>query len=101
MSFFKVPTYRNQKWLRAVASMPCQNCGRTDVQAAHANMQALGKGMGIKASDAALMALCCKCHAELDSGSSMTKDEKRLFQFEMIAKTHVSAMELGLLEVKK
>ena len=80
--------------------MPCVNCGRTDVQAAHANLGEFGKGMGMKASDAALMSLCCACHTDLDQGSTMDKQGKRDFQYQMIARTLVRAIEQGRLVVK-
>ncbi|MEO0700199.1 MAG: hypothetical protein AAFY81_10880, partial [Pseudomonadota bacterium] len=63
------------------------------------NLLCFGKGMGHKASDAALMALCLVCHAELDQGKTMTKAEKRDKQMEWIAKTSVALIEAGLLEV--
>lgn len=91
-------TFRSEKFRRAIASMACVHCGRVgDTQAAHANLSCFGKGMGIKASDAALMALCTTCHAELDQGKSMTKQERRDFQFECISKTLVQAVECGRL----
>ena len=92
--------FRSEKLRRHVADMPCVNCGRTDVQAAHANLGEFGKGMGMKASDAAIMSLCCECHAELDQGATMDKFEKRDFQYQMIARTLVRAIEQGRLEVK-
>src|SRR5260363_58818 len=69
---------RSEKLRRLVAMLPCMCCGQKgQTQAAHANVQSFGKGMGIKASDAALMALCVRCHAELDQGQTMTKEERR------------------------
>jgi hypothetical protein len=35
--------------------------------------------MGIKVSDALCAALCPTCHAELDQGKTMTKQERRDF----------------------
>src|SRR5260364_418728 len=68
---------RSEKLRRLVAMLPCMCCGQKgQTQAAHANFQSFGKGMGIKASDAALMALCVRCHAELDQGQTMTKEER-------------------------
>src|SRR5260364_11986 len=77
---------RSEKLRRLVAMLPCMCCGQKgQTQAAHANFQSFGKG--IKASDAALMALCVRCHAELDQGQTMTKEERRNAQYEWIAKT--------------
>lgn len=93
-------TYRSEKLRRAVASLPCVCCGRQGAtQAAHANLSCFGKGMGHKASDAATMALCVTCHAELDQGKSMGKLERWHQQMEWIAKTSVALIEAGLLEV--
>jgi hypothetical protein len=73
-----VKIYRNKKLLEIVRESPCQNCGIEDgtVVAAHSNQQRDGKGTGIKASDAMICALCYKCHANLDSGSKMTREER-------------------------
>jgi hypothetical protein len=45
-----------------------------DIQAAHRNQ---GKGMATKADDCLTAALCVICHAEIDSGKDMTRDERR------------------------
>ena len=75
MSYFKQPTFRSEKWLRAVASLPCVQCGAEgQTQAAHRNM---GKGMGIKTHDCWTAALCHTCHAVIDQGGHMTRDERR------------------------
>jgi len=61
-----------------VADLPCQNCyieGQT--QAAHSNWAEHGKGRGIKASDEYTAALCQTCHAELDSGARLNKEQRR------------------------
>ena len=61
-----------------VADLPCQNCyieGQT--QAAHSNWAEHGKGRGIKASDEYTAALCQTCHAELDSGTRLNKEQRR------------------------
>jgi hypothetical protein len=93
----KPQTYRSEKLRRAVSTLACVCCGREGMtQAAHANQ---GKGMGIRASDALLAALCTECHAGLDQGGFMLKGERRAFEMEMIAKTYVALIEAGLLQV--
>ena len=93
----KPQTYRSEKLRRAVAALPCVNCGCVGAtQTAHANT---GKGMGIKTSDARVAALCVACHTELDQGGSMSKAERRAFENEVIAKTYVALIEAGLLQV--
>src|SRR5260363_373561 len=68
-------TLRSEKLRHLIATLPCMCCGQEGQnQAAHANFQSFGKWMGIKASDAALMALCVRCHAELDQGQTMMKE---------------------------
>lgn len=92
-SYFKAPQFRSEKFRKLVTSLPCQHCGTSGTQAAHANLSCFGKGMGRKASDFALMALCPSCHSALDQGNSMSKEERRVFQFEMISKTLVAVLE--------
>jgi hypothetical protein len=71
--------YRNKKHLKNVASLPCQVCYVEDqTQAAHSNWAEHGKGRGIKASDEFTAALCQTCHAELDSGARLSKEQRRM-----------------------
>ena len=73
--FFKHEPYRSQRWLRAVASLPCVRCWREgQTQAAHRNE---GKGMATKTDDMLTAALCVECHQAIDSGSVMTREERR------------------------
>ena len=44
--------------------------------AAHSNQQRDGKGMGLKAHDYRIAALCFKCHADIDQGKSLSKQQK-------------------------
>ena len=70
--------YRNKKLLELVRECPCQLCGAEDgtVVAAHSNQQRDGKGMGIKAHDYRIAALCYTCHANIDQGKTLSKQEK-------------------------
>jgi hypothetical protein len=72
-------TYRNKKLLEAVREAPCMHCGAQDgtVVAAHSNQQRDGKGMGIKASDYRIAALCHICHFQLDQGLLWNKEQRR------------------------
>lgn len=76
-------------------------------QAAHSNQLRFGKGRGLKASDAAIIALCGTgfnkhgCHAELDQGSKMCKAEKQQFEYEHIALTLIALIENGNLVIAK
>ena len=71
--------YRNKTLLKVVRQSPCQICGLNDdtVVAAHSNQQRDGKGMGIKAHDYRIAALCYTCHSKLDQGSEWSKEERR------------------------
>jgi hypothetical protein len=75
VNYLKQHTYRSEKWLRAVASLPCVLCYREGAtQAAHRNE---GKGMGIKTHDCWTAALCVDCHADIDQGKGLSRDERR------------------------
>ncbi len=92
--------YRNNKLLRAVASLPCQICaaqGRT--QASHSNQLRDGKGMGIKAHDYRIAALCVECHAEIDQGKNMSKEERFNAWDEAHRKSIGELFRLGLVDV--
>jgi len=70
--------YRNKKLLELVRQSPCQHCGVRDgtVVAAHSNQLRDGKGRGIKAHDYRIAALCYRCHADLDQGASLSREER-------------------------
>lgn len=70
--------YRNQKLLEVVRESPCQHCGKSDgtVVAAHSNQSRDGKGRSLKAHDYRIAALCYTCHAELDQGRAMSREER-------------------------
>ncbi len=90
-------TYRNEKWLNAVRSISlCVRCGRYGVQAAHRNE---GKGMGMKVGDHLTAALCPVCHAEIDRGKTMTRDERRAEMDRAIVQTLDVLVQLGKIKV--
>lgn len=98
-------TFRSEDLRRAVVQLECVACGRFGfTQAAHGNV---GKGAGKKASDAAIMALCgpgpgfLGCHSMLDQGGVMAKQERRAWEYEMIARTYIRLMEQGVLMLVK
>lgn len=75
----KVPYVRSKKLLEACRELPCQSCGsdRGTVVAAHSNWARLGgKGMGMKADDRFVAALCCVCHHQIDQGSRMSGEDR-------------------------
>lgn len=91
----KPVTYRSEKHLARVRQIPCVRCGKEgESQAAHMNF---GKSAGKKASDAATGALCPTCHFWLDQSGAMTKEERRAFEWEMVARTYIALVERGLI----
>jgi hypothetical protein len=75
-------------------------CGNSDdtIVAAHSNLIEHGKGKGNKADDSMVGWLCYRCHTEYDQGMSMSKQEKRQFIFEAIAKTYLIAGRKGFIK---
>lgn len=95
-------TYRNPRLLKAVRELPCALCGAEDgtVVAAHSNQLRDGKGRSLKASDARVAALCFRCHAEIDSGSNLTREERQE-QWEAAHRATIGLLfELGRVVVK-
>lgn len=63
----KLNYLRSPRHRRVVASLDCVKCGAVGrTQAAHTNF---GKGLGMKACDSQLMALCVECHRDHDQGA--------------------------------
>lgn len=95
--------YRNEHLLRVVRYLCCAMCGAEDgtVVAAHSNQQKHGKGTGIKADDWRIAALCHSCHAHIDQGKNLTKDERRELWNEAHEKTLDQMFKRGILEVSK
>ena len=93
--------YRNKKLLEVVRESPCQNCGAEDGTccAAHSNWSEDGKGMGIKAHDYKIAALCFRCHMNLDQGKQLGKDERKKMWQNAHNKTMAWLFESGRLKV--
>ena len=93
-------TFRSEDLRRAVASLECMHCGvEGRTQAAHSNQQRDGKGMGHKASDAALAALCVECHSEIDQGRALSKVQRIEIFEDAHRKTMIALIERGKLRV--
>jgi hypothetical protein len=71
--------YRNKKLLKLAENIHyCQSCGQEapgQIVMAHSNQSRDGKGMGIKAHDYRVAALCFTCHSELDNGKLYSRSE--------------------------
>ena len=89
--------YRSEKWLAAVRSLHyCVLCGAYGVQAAHQNE---GKGKGMKQHDCLTAALCPTCHAEIDQGRDLDRDERRARMSKAINLTLVELVKAGKVEL--
>ena len=91
--------YRNEKLRRAVDTLPCQICGKHGTQASHSNQLRDGKGLGIKAPDYRIAALCPECHADIDQGKDLTKAERHDKWNEAHRRTMGALFENGLVGV--
>ena len=93
--------YRNKAFLRAVASLPCQLCGKEgETQAAHANWTEYGKGMSIKAHDCYSAALCVTCHSNIDQGSKLDYQERKELWEAAWRKTILVLFENSLIQIR-
>ena len=101
----KAAPVRSEAYRRAVASLPCINCGVPGhSQCAHSNS---GKGAGIKASDLQSFPLCTVhpgadgrlvqgCHENFDQGALFTKDVRRELEPVWAADTRRKLLAMGL-----
>lgn len=96
--------WRSDAYLALVRSLPCASCGAHNLtESAHSNRLMYGKARGLKASDATAMPLCRTilgrngCHAELDQGRTMSKDQRNRFEDQHICKTIYDLIDSGRL----
>lgn len=72
---FKPTRWRSPAHRRNVAGLACVACGLEGyTQAAHRNET---KGIGIKACDSQMMALCIDCHRAIDQGGKLNRESRR------------------------
>lgn len=97
-----VKPYRNRKYLNEVAGLQqCALCGKRDgtIVPAHFSgkySSSLGKGMGQKAADHCVAALCHTCHGDMD-GYVMGNDDERAARFMVaILKTQHALLREGV-----
>jgi hypothetical protein len=97
MKYPKHSYVRSPTLLRHAREIPCQHCGANDgtVVAAHTNWGS-GKGRGIKADDNQIASLCFSCHAELDQGKTLTKEQRQMMWQKAHIKTVDKLVKLGL-----
>lgn len=94
--------FRSRQHRMTVASLDCVCCGKQKhSQAAHLNLLALGKGMGIKLSDALTIPLCATdfgtpgCHVLLDSSGQYDKSTSAALQLSWLDETMNKLKSLG------
>lgn len=93
---FKQPVYRSEAWKSAVRTIEnCVMCGHHGTEVAHRNE---GKGISFKTDDCLTAALCHHCHAQIDNGKHMTREERRDFLDRAILMTVVQLARRGLIE---
>jgi hypothetical protein len=97
MKYPKHSYIRSTTLLRNAREIPCQHCGADNgtVVAAHINFGG-GKGRAIKADDNLIASLCFLCHAELDQGKNLTKEERAVMWVAAHIKTVKKLTGLGL-----
>lgn len=99
----KGPTYfRSEQHRRNVAALTCANCRKEgQSQAAHLNLLALGKGRGLKVSDAFLIPLCTTgflqngCHYLLDQAGHYDKATSASLQIGWLQDTRTELINRG------
>lgn len=93
--------YRSRKLLNLAKGQCCQLCGAQDgtVVSAHSNQSRHGKGMSIKAHDCFVAWLCMRCHAEIDQGGKLSREEKREWWQVAHEKTLLQMFSQGMLAV--
>lgn len=94
--------FRSRAHREAVASLECVRCRRPrHSQAAHLNLLALGKGRGLKVSDALLVPLCAPdlgaagCHQLLDQSGQIPRDESAALQIKWLKQTRAKLQARG------
>jgi hypothetical protein len=75
--------FRSQRLLNQARGQSCTlnipsvcNGNPETTVAAHSNQLRHGKGMGIKAHDCYIAWACSNCHAEIDQGNKLSRQEK-------------------------
>lgn len=97
MRYPKHDYIRSKELMRNAREIPCQHCGADDgtVCGAHTNWGG-GKGKSVKADDNLIASLCFDCHAELDQGKTLDKEQRKDMWFSAHIKTVQKLNGLGL-----
>lgn len=76
----------------------CQGFAAEGLEPAHGPKSLLGGGVGQKPDDV-FAAACHACHAEIDQGKSLTREERRCYWLTGCARTWAELMRTGKLKV--
>lgn len=79
----------------------CQGYAPDGCEPAHSNQARHGKGGSIKAHDCFHAAACHACHAEIDQGNTLMRDEKEQYMQAAMERTMLLYFRNGWLKVKK
>lgn len=78
---------RSDALLAAVRKLPCQLTGLVGMtEPAHSNWQ-MGKGMGVKADDNRVAAICHALHADIDQGSRLSIEDRQALWWQAHVRT--------------
>jgi hypothetical protein len=101
-----VPMYRSKRLLDAARGQNCTlripgicNGNSETTVAAHSNQIMHGKGMGIKAHDCFAAWACSSCHAEIDQGSKLSRQQKDEYWQAGFERTILQMFLLGIIAV--
>ena len=99
-------TLRSDAYRIAVRELPCMlnvagvACPTGPSVLCHCNMQGLGKGTGHKAVDVG-SAGCPGCHAEVDSGKRLSRDDRQFYLLRGTVRTVAALIESGILTIRR
>lgn len=100
-------TYRSRKLLDLAHSMHdctlqipgvCSGYSAEGCEPAHGPKSMLNGGMGCKSADV-FAAACHSCHAEIDQGKALSKDDRQWYWLRGAARTWAKLMEAGRIVV--
>lgn len=98
--------YRSKRLLDAARGQQCTiqipgicNGNPETTVAAHSNSLRHGKGLGIKAHDCYVAWACSSCHAEIDQGSKLSRQQKDDYWQAGFEKTILQKFLLGIVRV--
>jgi len=100
------PAYRSVDMREAVRDMACTLklpgvCrGAPASEGAHLNSSWAGKGMGYK-SDDVVAAACHWCHAEIDNGKTLSREDREYYLMRGVILTHIAMLKEGRLVLVK